>query len=205
MISKETLHLKSVAPYGYNQGAFFTYSIKTNQGGACFTCRESFGYSFNKNTRFVGFNKTGIDIEKIDKFFRNREIKLNIPEEERIVIYNTNVVNCIILEISPFWASSAVRRGMFTLFLRAAAVYYANANDNFVAALEAYDLARQVIPAILHFMDGYTVQTVKSLGVGGWEAGGFVNYFKKKPTDTLSLTKWLIKPPETAVDTETVQ
>lgn len=189
MISDQTLQINTHHHFRYGSplGFFFTYNPKTKQINNIRSCREEFAWNFRKTQKFAGFYCDNINIKKVNKFFEKREEKLGL--EIKSIFYKTNVNNIIIVEFAPFWLNNPTNKGVFTLLLRAAAVYY---NYSFDDSLLTYPLASKVIPAIKHFMNGNIVPTYNNLRGKPWESG-FVAKFTGKTQEELN--KMLIRPP----------
>lgn len=218
MISNQTI---SIHDNDYNDelhyldqdGVYFLLS-KKNRITARHECREEFASCFTKKSKKIGFGYDDLDINKLNQFFEKQEKKLNLPIET--IFYKTEyknnydeiekLDNFVIIEPSPFWLETSTSRGLFTLFIRAAAAYYKN---NFLESLKKYHLTEKCIPAIQHFMNGNTKPTFKNLNYRNaqynfgdydnyrysWQdgrIGGFVQFFTNRNQEELN--KLLIKP-----------
>lgn len=139
--------------YSYSGGCFFTArkDRKNFVVGFGATCREVFAHDFRSNTKFIVFSKTSINIERVNEFFEYIEDKLKLKDKS--IFYPSNVKNTILIQLSPFWSTNPLRRGMFTLFLRCAACHY---TTDVYKALLSYGLAKQIIGPIEWFMKGNT-------------------------------------------------
>lgn len=154
-------------------GKFFTYP-ESHQ------CREVFAGYFTSKTNFIIFNKSNVNIERINDFFERIEEKLQLKVKTNFA--PSNFKNAILVEVSPFWTDNALKRGMFTLFLRCAGCYY---TDDVYKALLKYPLTRKIIGPIEWFMKGNT-NISKKIG-----SNSIVNelYLYSKKDWELTLTK----------------
>ncbi len=128
--------------------------------GRSHTCRESFSNSFNKTTNSIIFNKSNINIKKINIFFEQIEDKLQLKEKTKFC--SSNFKNAIVIKLSPFWKENSLRRGIFTLFLRCAACHY-NGKDVYQSLLN-YGLTKKIIGPIEWFIKGNTKPAIKVSG-----------------------------------------
>jgi len=137
-----------------------TYSTQT-------TCRESVGsyvakYIGNKNYPayydVIGYsspllaNGHGGAIA----FWRNIEKMLGIPESR---IEETNYNKLLVIFPDPFWKTSHLHVGMFTLLLRLAFTYGANESSpdkpvDIATAIDRYSLAASIRQHVIDFLHG---------------------------------------------------
>lgn len=209
MISNQTISIhyneyNDYLSYLDDVGFYYRLSVK-NRITYDSHCREQFARVFTKKSKKIGFASDDLDIKKLNQFFEKREATLNLPV--KTVFYKTEndgdkLDDFVIIEPSPFWLETTTSRGLFTLFIRAAVMYYKN---NFLESLQKYHLTEKCIPAIQHFMNGNTKPTFKFLGYrnaqynfGGYDhwrdsrISGFVQFFANRNQEELN--KLLVKP-----------
>lgn len=173
MISKKIVNIPTVANHAYTGG--HGYFILNNS--QFHSCRESFQVIFKSNS--ISFCYATIDIELVDKFFSFIENKIKIPENEQTVFYRTNIVpndgnskNYVInIKVSDFWMQNEVYKGLFTLFLRCAVVFYKGDFDN---AILSYPLSNRVRHVINWFLKGNIYPTDTAY------LSGFVSKYEKQ-------------------------
>jgi|ERR1017187_10155216 hypothetical protein len=188
MIGKITLELsdkRNALNYVYGDGCFWMIDPATLEVLRGDTCRERFASPFQKDTKFICFSCSHLDIRTLNQFFQNIEKKLGL--ETQTVFYYTNKKCAVVIMVSEFWLSNTTRRSIFSLFLRCGAVHYRN-EMNFEQAIDNYHLTREVKPAIKWFMDGNITPTYTDSEIGY----GFVNKFRGY-SETEYLRKLLIK------------
>ena len=134
---------------GYSSDGGLYVEIKDNYIQETHSCREEFEYyDFKNSPDMIGWYRSKADIKLINDFFGIIEKKLGL--KDKLVFNKTTIKDFIIItNISSFWTDNSIRRGFFTLFLRASNYYNGN---NFNECFNKYDLARQIIPAINHFL-----------------------------------------------------
>ena len=119
-------------------------------------CRESIHrLSLMQNPKFehmMGFYNKGLDIKKARQCFKLIENKIKLTGKNKIKIQETNVENCVVFEIPPFWSENVGRFELFTLFLRFAFCYYRGGSlkNNY----KNYDLICQTSRAVDEFLSG---------------------------------------------------
>lgn len=162
--------------YSSDGGSFFTINSSGNAGEAS-TCREIFSDYFHKSTATIGFTKTNLNIKKVNEFFGIIEKKLKFKKADCVVFYPTNNKNIVYVSVPKFWREDNARRQLFTLFLRAAAVYY---KDNFEQALTSYTLANKIKPLITRFLAG-NIYPIKDF------SGGIVDRYSSADGRSINL------------------
>lgn len=164
MLSKKILKIQHSYSFndGSNNGFFFTFDKLSNRALHECSCREEFFHYFNQGTKLIGFTTPILNIKKLNEFFEKIENKLKL--KKRTIFYKTNIDSVVLLEVPEFWHNSECRRSLFTLFLRAGAVYY---TGDFDKAINSYNLAKHTKKAIHFFLDGYTIPTFQKIE-GGW-------------------------------------
>lgn len=145
--------------YSYSSGLFIAIKNKTELFYAT-TCREGFAHYFNENTTHCCFYATKVDLIKVGEFFGLVEKRLKLKKkEDKIIIYPTKFDSILgkafIVEIPKFWSCTSFRRGVFTLFLRCATIYY-NGDKNLEGAFSRYNLASGILPMLQRFLSGHT-------------------------------------------------
>lgn len=197
MISSKKLHLNTHNNqmfYWKNfTGFFFVYLPKSKQVKhyTAIKCREEFHDYWSARNRYVGFGGHGVDakIKRINQFFEKIEGKnyLNLSPVDKTVVFKTDEENAIILKVSSFWSSVEIRRNIFTLLLRCAAVHY---TGNFMKSLDSYDLTARsnVQRALLFFLKGNVNPTFKKFRglTGNNYNDGFCDIFKNECETDLS-------------------
>ncbi len=176
MLAKETKELTDpVGTFGYankDMGWFFIYDEETKTymqnvlGKHVFSCREYLSFFWRKgvygtqafdntNNNWIGFNFTGLDIEKLNEFWKPIEEKLSL--DKKTFFYRTNLnPQTIVMKVPPFWMENNFKKGVFSLLLRLAIVYGTNLNLTYDAAVQKYSLAKCVKPMLDYFLDGNT-------------------------------------------------
>lgn len=194
MLSNSKIHLKF--PGGYNSlsyqtqtGRFFKID-KNHQIIQTYTCRDSFGWDFNKKVFFVGFQWHDLNVKKLVKFWEKRETELNLPADKQTQIFETNLDGAVVLQISDFWNNCSMRRSLFSLLLRLSAIYY---SYNFKNSVEKYNLAAQCQKAIFWFFAGHTEKNFRNFRKRDSEGYvGFATTFKN--VDEKYLEKMMVCP-----------
>lgn len=138
-------------------------------------CREVLAEREIQPGEYVGFflPKLSEKLNLFMKFWDEIENLLKLPEKSEI--YPTNNKDAIIFKINSFWGSSRTRRQFFSLFLRAGAVFHKE-NNTIEQTLEAYNLAKLILPACKYFLAGNTVNP-KDNEIN-WNYKGIVETFK---------------------------
>lgn len=141
----------NVCGYKYKEGTFLLFndlgSISFNHN-----CRDVLLTRMNEETRVLGFFSSSppIDINSINHFFEEFiEQKLGIKES--VIFHLSNIPDLIVVEIGQFWRENIVRRSLFSLFLRCAALYKLNTLDE---SIQNYPTARTAKNAINYFLEG---------------------------------------------------
>lgn len=134
-----------------------------------YTCRDQFLAGTTEKTDVAGFLSPGVDIQVLNNFFEEIETKLNLSE--KVIFHASTIPNLIVVEIPNFWREHIARRSLFSLFLRAGAIYYKTSFEN---AIESYPLANSIKPAIDFFLDGNIFPTFTKWKPNG---NGFVTEF----------------------------
>jgi hypothetical protein len=177
MISKEKFILDNRTGglgYGYSKGSFFIIDKKNKtilHDTWPRTCRVEFASDFQRGKNWIGFQILNLKIDLLNEFFQNIEKKLNIKNPTVFYYSNENVV---VINVSSFWMKTALKRSVFTLFLRCGAMYY---NGNFLNAINSYDLTYKVKSALERFLDGHTFTRLRKIDNDGYPAG-FVTLFE---------------------------
>lgn len=188
MISKEKIMIRDTGSLGYSYADGQFISIQKGQNGYYIDvvrkCRVEFAEHFQRDINLIGFYKENININLVNKFIELVENKLKIKTPT--IFYQLNR-DTIIIKVSPFWMKSALKRSVFTLFLRCGAVYY---KKGFWNAINDYNLSRTVKPAIKRFLKGYTSTKLRKQDDDDFPAG-FVTLFEGMSGKQLS--KNLIK------------
>ena len=161
-----------------------------------FTCRESLEHYLRSPAitpnNLIGFHyiRNGIpalDIKIINNFFLELEEKLNLTGEQKTVFCRTNIDSVIMCEVPDFWNENSLKRNMFSLFLRCAAVYN---KGNIKDSIKNYPLAYSIYSVIMWFLEGNT----KLTNIGGyWKEKGIcttVEYIGGQE----AMKKYLTKP-----------
>lgn len=167
-ISKNTDSMGKLM-YAAEDGYFVVFSKEGNVQYT-FTCRDEFFSATNENTNVVGFHCNNLDIKAINHFFEEYiESKLGLKES--IVFHGSSIQNLVVIELPKFWCEHIVRRSLFSLFLRCAAIFY---KTDFNQAIDDYSLARVVKEQVSFFLEGNIFPTFKA-----WRSGsnGFVREF----------------------------
>lgn len=197
MLAKE---IKNLTDDGYGTlkgpsayGTFFIYDGE-EESSHIRTCREEIADYFTEDNRWFGFCKSNLDVKNLNNFWRQMEERLGIlpGKIERTWFYRTDLNdNCIVIKISPFWLESNLRRGMFTLLLRLAGVYWKDEGDfdkDLHTAIKKYDLANCIINTIKRFLDGHTECKYEDEIESG---GKIVSFFKYIDNDKKELENYL--------------
>ena len=168
----------------YNRNYFFVYNRLVKIVNHFTYCREIFNqdYYFDSGTEYVGYIAPNLNILLVNQFFNKLAQKYGL--KAKIVIYQTNYKDAIVIKVPNFWKNTFVRREVFTLLLRCAAQYFKKEQD-IACALTKYPLTFSCDVALKRFLTGYTVCTKEDLG-------GFVDFFKDKTKKQVE--KFLIKP-----------
>lgn len=186
----KTLNLKDtqgfIAMNAKTEGYFFMYSEQAQDytyirppsisyNSYIHACREVLAEKEIQPGEYVGFHVRGFNtrIDLFIKFWDEIENLLKLPEKSEI--YLTNNKDAIIFKINSFWGSSRTRRQFFSLFLRAGAVFHKEGNT-IEQTLEAYNLAKLILPACKYFLAGNTVNP-KDNEIN-WNYKGIVETFK---------------------------
>ena len=172
MISKKTLNISdNYCNLGYSAEAGRYYEVYNGQIKEGHSCREEFEYyDFKNQPNAIGWHKTKVNLKLINDFFGIIEKKLGL--KDKLVFNKTNHYDFIVISnISDFWTTNSIRRGFFTLFLRASNYYD---GQNFSQCFDKYDLARKIIPAINHFLK----KNINPLNIGAY-SGVVESYYNK--------------------------
>lgn len=166
----------------FGEGAFFRYDGP--RSSFITTCREAiaspdaFG---NPSIRQIGFHRSnGVNAERVDEFFKIIHRTLGI--RSRLTIHRALGNRAIVIDVPSFWLESGLRRAVFTLLLRCAAVYYENDIDD---ARTEYELLDSVKDPIDRFLRGHTCSDFKI-------TSDFVSRFMGRRADYI--TRHLFKP-----------
>ena len=142
-----------------------------------FACRESLEHYLHSPeitpNNLIGFNYQNtiggvpvfLNIKAVNDFFLELEKQLNLKEEQRTVFCRTNKDNVIMCEVPDFWNENPLKRNMFSLFLRCAAVYN---KGNIKDSIRNYPLAYSINDVIMWFLEGNT----KFTNMGNWKQKG---------------------------------
>lgn len=136
----------------------------THQVLNTYTCRETFATQWGRAVR-NGSDKMSLTAstknrKKIVKFFEKLEDKLELKVRTTFH-YIANRSTGLIIEPSKWWLRSAMRRSIFTIFLRAGKHY----KSNFDAAIQSQQYFQRTKNAVNRFLDGHTYYRGRS---GGW-------------------------------------
>jgi len=177
MISDKVINIKSPQCYSSWSGFFSTatYTNKEFIHNAEFDhCREVFANRFKSNTHFIIFTRRNINIDLINKFFEGIEDKLNVKRPT--IFHKLRNKGAVLIELSPFWKENALRRGIFTLFLRCAACYYDG--EDIYKSLVKYNLTKKIIGPIEWFMKNNTKLSVSV--DSGWVVSKLATFSRKE-------------------------
>jgi len=163
--------------YKSNLGQFFTFDRSDTSMSCPESCREIFGDDWT-NERYVGFFKTGLNVQRLNRFFGVITAKLG--PKSAITIHKTDVKDTVIMSVPLFWCANAFRREFFTLFLRCGAVHY---QTSFQKALDRYALTSAISEVVQRFLAGYTKLTFDEYWM--LDAGGVVDYFRGRNTEEI--------------------
>ena len=181
---------QNITQYSSSEGIF--YAIVDGRIVSYATCRDSlerrcqeFIGKLNANMTGevlqIGIKLQGITPEKLKAFWKPMFKKLG---KDSVVLFHTcNYSDTIIVNTRKFWMQHQISRSIFSMLLRASAVY-----PNFNEASKNYYLLRDTLPALQHFLNGNTKATFQCENYNR----SFYFYFanEKKP----DLASLLIKP-----------
>ncbi len=161
--------------YSSTNGIFFLY----DPAKACATifqsCRDSIRWYWELVNPSDGYGYSGAFKTDISPYIglargtswdiaafaaRWNEIETTLGLTTRTIVHPTDKTGAIILHLSPFWLENDTRRSFATLFLRMIAK---NPTHTLDTAIDYYDLAATIKPAIKHFLAGHVVPTYARL------------------------------------------
>jgi hypothetical protein len=166
-------------------GNFFQIKPGDNSLLSSRSCREDFEKDWittNYHNR-IAFQKSKLNIELAMGFLNKIFDKLG--KTSKFELRETNIQDMIVVDIPEFWMKNDTVRGLFSLFLRNACVYY-KPGDSLMTAFARYNLAAMCIPTILHFLDGNIIPTYEKLTGHNYGATGFVSEYYGLIPDEIS-------------------
>jgi hypothetical protein len=159
-----------------------------------FSCRERFASRFLKETTEFWF-MAGKEIHNMVAFFKVAEDILNLPEEERTDFkLALNKSQVVMVLPKPFWREDALRRSLFTIFLRQGRLYKPE-KKNFEEALYEHEYGKRTKNAIMRFLFGFTKYHHP---LGDPAPAGWVAFFGGKDEDYVR--KYLTKSDNMVID-----
>ena len=133
-------------------------------------CRENFAGIFTADKQGLFFvcrdSSPGADVDVASFLIKTEEI-IGLPEYSTFL--RTDNLRVIWVEPSSFWMTCAMRRQVFTIFLRAGINYLAD-KDNYEDALWSEERARESKRAIMRFLFGYVRYIPNQEEKTGWVA-----------------------------------
>lgn len=152
---------------GQGRGYFFNFFPETLKLTNISSCRESFRNGWSGQTSFVGFISNDPKLAaRVSDFFERVETMLKV--KGRSVVHTIEgVSNVVVVEMVPFWIETSMRREVFTLFYRYAALHHQKTDKEF--SWSRYELARMTNSALNYFLSGFTGCS------SGFAASGWVN------------------------------
>lgn len=135
-------------------GFFFAHNPSDGATAYVNTCRERFASNWKiPSALWVGFGGVVCDLNKVREFFADVEGTIGLKTHS--VFHETDSRHHFICEPSPFWFRYWLRRQVFTMLLRCAALFYKGERSRGDALL-MYGLTKNTINAIGVFISGMT-------------------------------------------------
>lgn len=143
--------------------------------------KKSKPFTVNAKTMQIGFRFKQTDKNKMKKFWT--PIFKKLGKESVLLFHECNLPNVIVFNSRKFWIQNQMTRGVFTMLLRASAIY-----DSFDEAAKNYTLLKDTLPALEHFLAGNITPTfIPEAYNKGW-----YYYFKGK--SAADMKKLMVKP-----------
>lgn len=119
-------------------------------------CREEYGNVFREKCYSILYAQPKYLHNNISNYINYIEKELKIPTKDQTLFYFTDNNETLAIKVSKFWVdgpSSALRRQIFTLFLRQGVNYSSNSGESLNTSLNSYSDA--IRPLLDLFLEGY--------------------------------------------------
>ena len=155
------------------------------------TCRELFSSHlepyFAEHGRAEGFLfgfkvVSGMNVAMAQEFFNFINSKL--PQDAQITFYQSNAKDLLVFHAPAFWSKTVFRHAMLSLLVRLGCFHYKGDLDK---AIANYDLATQIKPTILLFLNGFFSEKETRVST----ERGLVYYYRNLTTENAE--KLLVK------------
>lgn len=132
----------------------------------CRYCRDLFADKFHRDTEYILY---GCGYKKANKFIQFIAWAEKLLKIKRSTIYPTQRSNVVLIQVSPFWRQSSMRRSFFTALLRCSVVLRPNTRPkNFKKVLYSCKYFAKTKIAVRRFLSRHTHYRGANWGWGGW-------------------------------------
>ncbi len=191
--------------YASTNGIFFLYDPVKASAIVFQSCRDSIRWYWELVNPNDGYGQSGAFKTDISPYIglargttwdteafaaRWDEMETTLGLTTRTSIHPTDKTGAIILRLSPFWLENDTRRSFATLFLRMIAK---NPIATLDQAMDMYELAANIKPAIKWFLEGHVNPTYARLTLRSQGYAGVCSELYNLRTPDQLVTK-LVKP-----------